>query len=119
MPSDAIERARDTLSERRRELVDELREIDQALTSLGRDRRRRPGRPRSSTPRRRTGTRRARRGGRRDQAVKLISEHPGISASELAKKMRLRAPNYLYRVLPDLVREGAIAKEGRGYKVKA
>jgi hypothetical protein len=118
MPSDAIERARDTLSERRRELVDELREIDQALTSLGRDRRRRPRRP-PSTPRRRTGTRRARRGGRRDQAVKLISEHPGISVGELAKKMRLKAPNYLYRVLPDLVREGAIAKEGRGYKVKA
>jgi hypothetical protein len=31
--------------------------------------------------------------------------------------MKLKAPNYLYRVLPDLVKDGKIAKDGRGYRV--
>ena len=29
--------------------------------------------------------------------------------------MRLKAPNYLYRVLPDLEKEGRVRKKGRGY----
>jgi hypothetical protein len=33
----------------------------------------------------------------------------------LGKKMRLKAPNYLYRVLPDLEKEGRVRKKGRGY----
>ena len=58
----------------------------------------------------------ARRGGTRaDQAVKIIGENPGIGVSELGKKMKLKAPNYLYRVLPDLEKEGRIKKKGRGY----
>jgi hypothetical protein len=30
--------------------------------------------------------------------------------------MRLKAPNYLYRVLPDLEKEGRIRKQGKGYR---
>ncbi len=53
-------------------------------------------------------------GGRAQLTAKLISDQPGITASELAKAMSI-APNYLYRVLPRLEREGHIAKQGKGY----
>ena len=63
----------------------------------------------------RTGTRRRRRGGTRaDQAVALIKANPGISASEIASKMKIQ-PNYMYRVLGDLQKEGKVKKSGRKY----
>ena len=63
----------------------------------------------------RTAARRRRRGGTRaDQAVKLIGDNPGISASEIAKQMKIK-PNYLYRVLAELEKEGKVRKEGRAY----
>src|SRR5262249_57493306 len=96
--------------EGRDEVKDELRQIEKAISGLG-GRRRGPGRPRGSGGRRR----RARRGGRADQAVKLITDNPGIGVADLGKKMRLNAPNYLYRVLPDLEKEGRIRKKGKGY----
>ena len=112
MPAaNTVDRARALLEERREELQRELRQIESAITGLG-GRRRGPGRPRGSGG----GRRRSRRGGTRaDQAVKLITENPGIGVAELGKKMRLKAPNYLYRVLPDLEKEGRIKKKGRGY----
>ncbi len=45
----------------------------------------------------------------------LIQENPGISASEIAKKLKIK-PNYLYRVLNDEVKAGKIKKDGRSYK---
>lgn len=116
MPSDAIQQARDALQGRRRELTDELRQIDRALKSLN------GGRPASRKPKRSTAPKRAgtpRKGKRADQAVRIIGNNPGITVSELAKRMKLKAPNYLYRVLPDLEKEGRIAKDGQGYEVKA
>src|SRR5262245_12368857 len=111
--SDTVDRARSLLEQRRDELRGELRQIESAIKGLGGGRRG-PGRPRGSG----AGTKRRRRrrgGSRADQAVKVITENPGIRVSELAKKMRLKAPNYLYRVLPDLEKEGRIKKRGRGY----
>ena len=59
--------------------------------------------------------RRRRRGGTRaDQAVDLIEQNPGITASEIAKTMKIK-PNYLYRVLGDLEKEGRVKKKGREY----
>jgi predicted transcriptional regulator len=76
--------------------------------------RRRPGRPRGSTTRRRRG----RRGGTRaDQAVKIVSANPGITASQIATEMKIK-PNYLYRVMADLQKEGRVSKRGRGYHPK-
>jgi DNA-binding MarR family transcriptional regulator len=46
--------------------------------------------------------------------VKLIGDNPGISASEIAKQMKIK-PNYLYRVLAELEKEGRVRKEGRAY----
>jgi DNA-binding HxlR family transcriptional regulator len=45
----------------------------------------------------------------------MISQNPGITVSELGRKMKLNHPNYLYRVLPDLEKEGRIKRQGRGY----
>jgi hypothetical protein len=107
--ANTVDQARNLLEQRRKELRRELNQIESAISGLG-GRRRGPGRPRGSG-----GRRRRRRGTRADQAVKIITDNPGINASELARRMRLKAPNYLYRVLPDLQKEGRIRKRGKGY----
>jgi hypothetical protein len=71
--------------------------------------------PRAAAPSPRKRKRRKRRGGTRaDQTVKLIEKSPGITGSEAAKAMKIKA-NYLYRVLADLEKEGRVKKEGRKY----
>ena len=119
--SSVIDEARELLEKRLAELDNERKRVERALVSLieGKaPRRRGPGRPKGSTtkkagaaPRRRRG----RRGGTRaDQAVKLIAANPGITASEIAKTMKIK-PNYLYRVLGDLEKERRVKKKGRQY----
>jgi DNA-binding IclR family transcriptional regulator len=124
MPSTTkvLDEARDLVQKRLAELDDERKRLERALVELGgKTSRRAPGRPRGSkststtstaaTPRRR----RKRRGGTRgDQAVSLIEGAPGISASDVAKQMKIK-PNYLYRVLADLEKEGRVKKDGRQY----
>lgn len=122
--SNALDEASDLLKNRIAELDEERGRLERALANLTDGKgvaRRRPGRPRGSTskkaaaaPRRKRG----RRGGTRaDQAVKLIADNPGISASQIAKTMKIK-PNYLYRVLGDLQKEGRVAKKGRQYTAK-
>ncbi|MGD1049661.1 MAG: MarR family transcriptional regulator [Solirubrobacteraceae bacterium] len=53
-------------------------------------------------------------GARAQQAVKLVHTHPGITIQELAKRMKIK-PNYLYRVLPQLEKDGKVAKKDKGY----
>jgi sugar-specific transcriptional regulator TrmB len=116
--SGAVDQAADLLKNRIRELEGELSKLQRALSSLtdGRQGRRGPGRPRGSraTSRAAARPRRRRRGTRADQAVRMIKANPGISASEVAKKMRIK-PNYLYRVLADLEKQGRVKKSGRSY----
>jgi transposase-like protein len=110
--SNVLNEARALVEKRLAELDQERARLERALADLtgGRVGRRRPGRPRGSTR-----TRRRRRGGTRaDQAVKLVESNPGITASEIAKRMRIK-PNYLYRVMGDLQKEGRVRKRGRGY----
>jgi len=107
-----LDQARSLIEERLRQLDDERRQLERTLADLtdGKAGRRRPGRPRGSRTRRR-----GRRGATRaDQAVKIVSENPGISASEVAKRMRIK-PNYVYRVMGDLQKEKRVRKRGRGY----
>jgi predicted HTH transcriptional regulator len=116
--SNVVDQAAGLLKDRIHELEGELSKLQRALSSLtdGRHGRRGPGRPRgSSSTRSAAPRRRSRRGGTRaDQAVKLISENPGITASEVAKQMKIK-PNYLYRVLGDLQKDGRVKKSGRKY----
>ena len=119
----------DFLSEKRKEidarlrelrpLVEEYRQLEQAANALnGLDgggsttRRRGPGRPRT-TGRRRRGRPRG-SGKRAIQAMELVSANPGITISDLANKMGIKA-NYLYRVMPTLQKEGKVRKRGRGW----
>jgi hypothetical protein len=70
-----------------------------------------------STPRRSRGGRpRGRRGGntRANQALQLVSEKPGITIPEIAESLKIE-PNYLYRVMPKLVEEGSVKREGQGW----
>jgi sugar-specific transcriptional regulator TrmB len=122
MPStmNVLDEARDLVQKRLADLDEERKRLERALAELGgKVRRRAPGRPRGSSTAKSTGTatrrRRRRRGGTRaDQAVALIEKSPGISASDVAKQMKIK-PNYLYRVLGDLEKEGRVKKQGRQY----
>jgi hypothetical protein len=107
--SNTVDQARTLLERRLRELDEERRQVEAALTGLGQRARRSRARPRG------TGRRRSRGSTRADQAVRIISQNPGIAVSELGRKMKLNHPNYLYRVLPDLEKEGRIKRQGRGY----
>ena len=114
--SSAVDQAASLLKERINELEGELAKLQRALANLtdGRQGRRGPGRPRGSTAGTTSRRRRRRRGTRAEQAVKLIQETPGITASEIARNMSIQ-PNYLYRVLGDLQKEGKVKKSGRSY----
>ena len=123
MPSTphVLDEARDLVMKRLSELDDERKRLERALAELGgkvtgrrgRPSGRRPGRPRGS--RKKAGApRRRRKGTRADQAVTLVGDNPGISASEIAKTMKIK-PNYLYRVLGDLEKEKRVKKKGRQY----
>jgi hypothetical protein len=89
--------------------------------------RRGPGRPagsrRSSTPAataprraRRPGRPRGRRGGntRSNQALELVRSQAGITIPQIAETLKIE-PNYLYRVMPKLVSEGLIKRDGQGW----
>jgi hypothetical protein len=53
-------------------------------------------------------------GTRSKQALKLVRDKPGITIPELAEAMDIKQ-NYLYRVLPELQKDGLVRKEGRGW----
>lgn len=116
-----VDEARELVQRRLADLDDERKRLERALAELGgKATGRGPGRPRGGNSKgsgttTATPKRRRRRGGTRaDQAVKLIEESPGISASDVAKQMKIK-PNYLYRVLGDLEKEGRVKKDGRQY----
>ena len=113
--SNTVDQARTLLERRLRELDDERKQVEAALAGLGRSARRGPGRPRAATATSSTRRRRGSGSTRADQAVRIIKQNPGISVSELGRKMKLNHPNYLYRVLPDLQKEGRIKRKGKGY----
>jgi sugar-specific transcriptional regulator TrmB len=136
MPSttQVLNEARDLVTRRLAELDEERRRLEGALSELGgkakkgvaRKSRRRRGRPKGSGAKKpkakakakgRTTRRRKRSGTRANQAVNLVEQNPGISASEIAKRMKIK-PNYLYRVLGDLEKEGRVKKKGRSYSAK-
>jgi sugar-specific transcriptional regulator TrmB len=125
MATNVVDEARSLVEKRLAELEDEKKRLERALSELtsGQSGRRGPGRPRGSrnaggataTGRRR---RRRRGGTRSEQALKLVASNPDITASEIARQMNIK-PNYLYRVLGDLEKEGKVKKSGRKYRAAA
>ncbi len=86
--------------------------------------RRGPGRPpgsgRKATGRKTAGkktTRRRRTGTRRDQALDLIKQNPGISVSDIADRMGIRQ-NYLYRVTQELQKQRLVKRRNGGFHVR-
>jgi hypothetical protein len=80
-----------------------------------------PGRPpgsgRKTTASRRKTTRRRRGGTRAEQALTLIQQNPGITVSDIAKRMGIRQ-NYLYRVTQELQSERKIRRRDGGFHAK-
>jgi DNA-binding CsgD family transcriptional regulator len=129
-PSNVLGEARSLIEKRLSELNQERQKLEKALASLAGGvasgvARRGPGRPKGVKTRARKVTaakakaapvrRRKRRGGtRREQALALIKSSPGITASEIAKQMKI-APNYVYRVMGDLQKDKSVSKKGRGF----
>ena len=67
----------------------------------------------------RAGNRRGRPAGsgkRSQEVLALVGKNPGITISELAAHMKIQ-PNYLYRVVPDMVKSGTVIKDGHGFTV--
>ena len=119
--SDFLAKTRQEIDARLRELkpaVEEYEQLQKASSALaglnGRGGQRRPGGARKRSTGRRRGRPRG-SGTRSIQALELVKANPGITISELADNMGIKA-NYLYRVLPSLESEGKVKKDGRGWK---
>ena len=101
-----------------RPLVDEFNRLEKAaaaLAGVGGS----AGRAATRTRRSAGGTRRRRgrprgSGNRAKQALELVRARPGITISEMADAMGIKA-NYLYRVMPTLQKEGQVKKRDKGW----
>jgi hypothetical protein len=118
-----IDQARALLERRLADIEEERKRLERALGELGhglrRPRRRGPkkaaaGARRASAKKRRPG----RKGQRADQVLAAIDREPGIRGGEIAKSLKVH-PNYVYRVIGDLKKEGKITKKGRQLFVKS
>jgi hypothetical protein len=111
------------------ELKEEVGKLEAARAALVGGRRG-PGRPPGSsatpaaaTPRRaarKPGRPRGRRSGntRANQALELVRSRPGITIPEIAEQLKIE-PNYLYRVMPKLVEDRQVKREGQGWHAVA
>jgi hypothetical protein len=118
------------IDSRLKELQEEVAKLEAARAALVGAARRGPGRPRgtrtaaapAATPRRgrRPGRPRGRRGGntRSNQALELVRQQPGITIPQIAESLSIE-PNYLYRVMPKLVSEGLVTRDGQGWHAAA
>lgn len=96
------------LDEDREQLQRAIAELDGGTKPVRR------GRPKGKGRGKAKRTRKPRGGTRAEEAVALITKEPGITASDIAKAMKIK-PNYLYRVLGDLEKEKRVKKAGRKY----
>jgi predicted ArsR family transcriptional regulator len=106
------------IDDRLDELKAELAKLQSARSALTR---RGPGRPAKSHSGNGNGagrngarSRRRRNGTRADQALALVRERPGITIPEIAASLGTE-PNYLYRVMPHLVEDGKVTRDGQGW----
>ena len=117
--ADFLDEKRKEIDSRLRELrplVDEFNRLEKAAAALagvgGTTAPARKRRASGSAPRRRGRPRGS--GNRAKQALELVRARPGISITELADSMGIKA-NYLYRVMPTLQKEGQVKKRDKGW----
>jgi hypothetical protein len=53
-------------------------------------------------------------GKRAGQAVSIITAEPGLKLSAVAERMKVK-PNYLYRLLPELAKDGKVVKRDKAW----
>jgi predicted ArsR family transcriptional regulator len=106
------------IDDRLDELKAELAKLQSARSALTR---RGPGRPAKAHSANGNGagrngvrSRGRRNGTRADQALALVRERPGITIPEIAASLGTE-PNYLYRVMPNLVKDGKVRRDGQGW----
>jgi predicted Rossmann fold nucleotide-binding protein DprA/Smf involved in DNA uptake len=132
--ADFLKQTLKDIEARKRELqplVDEYNQLAEAAAALqggdGASAGTSPAAARSRPTRRRgrrasasTGTGRRGRprgsGKRAQQALDLVKDRPGITIPELAKAMKIQ-PNYLYRVLPGLEKDGKVKRKDKGWQL--
>lgn len=114
-------------------LVDEYNELEEAVAALKGTgsasggaaaptaATRGPGRPRGSRSKSSSNGRGRPKGtGKVAQTVlNQVRKNPGVRIPELAKALKMDSPAYLYKVVPDLVKEGKLVKDGKGYKLSS
>jgi CRP-like cAMP-binding protein len=97
--------------------ISKLEAARSALTGRGSGRRQADAAAptRARRPARRVTRSRGRRNGTRgEQALALVRERPGITIPEIASSLGIE-PNYLYRVMPNLVKTGQVKRDGQGW----
>jgi hypothetical protein len=120
-----VDTAVQSIDKRLRELKDEVSRLEAARAALVGNRRAATRSTRATSTRtrrtrgsgaRRTGRTRGRRGGntRANQALELVRSRPGITIPQIASALKIE-PNYLYRVMPRLINDGQIKRDGQGY----
>jgi hypothetical protein len=118
--ADFLDEKRKEIDARLRELrplVDEFNRLEKAAAALAG-----VGGTQAATRRRRSngGTATRKRGrprgssNRAKQALELVRARPGITITELADAMGIKA-NYLYRVMPTLQKDGQVKKRNKGW----
>jgi hypothetical protein len=124
--ADFLDEKRKEIDSRLRELrplVDEYNRLEKAAAALAgvggtsNSSTAAPRRRRSASGPARRGRGRGRprgSGARSKQALELVRARPGITISELADAMGIKA-NYLYRVLPNLASDGHVKRKGKGW----
>jgi len=55
-------------------------------------------------------------GTRKQQVVQFVNDEPGLRAGDIAIGLNIQ-PNYAYRLLAELVDEGALVKRGKKYSL--
>jgi hypothetical protein len=123
---DFLEEKRREISARLTDLRDEIKRLEAAERALGGARAPAPRATKKAAARaRNTGApkstgRRGRpkgSGKRAQQALELVRAKPGITIPEMATSMGIKQ-NYLYRVVPDLAKQGLVTKSGRGWHAR-
>jgi hypothetical protein len=105
--TDAVTDIIHNIDRRLAELRAEADRLRSARSALSGGSQRRSGSPRS-------GPRGGGYGKRADQALDAVRGTPGITVPEIAEALGIM-PNYLYRVMPKLVADGRVHREGKGF----
>jgi hypothetical protein len=120
---DFLEEKRREISARLGELKDEVKRLEAAERALGGARSAPPRAKKAPAARNGTPKGSGRRGRpkgsgqRAQQALELVRTTPGITIPEMAESMGIKQ-NYLYRVVPDLAKQGLVTKSGRGWHAR-